>query len=115
MNQNLQCTRCGGSGHLAKDCGMPVVGAQPEALRIATEFESFNIDHEPDGWPAIQQRQLNDASIELRHQHAAIERKDALLRQALDALENHAGNYKLSNAEGTIVSAVVDAITKELQ
>lgn len=51
---------------------------------------------------------------EEQHQ-SAIERKDALLRQALDALENHAGNYKLSKAEGTIVSAVVDAITKELQ
>ena len=57
---------------------------QPEALRIAAEFESFAIDHAPNEWPAIQQRDLTNASITLRAQHAAIERKDALLRQALE-------------------------------
>lgn len=82
---------------------------QPDALRLADQLEGWFY---PDD---CNMEAIDSAAAELRTQHAAIERKDALLRQALDALENHAGNYKLSKAEGTIVSAVVDAITKELQ
>ena len=44
-----------------------------------------------------------------------VERKDALLRQAWETLENHEGNYKLTAAECDVVIAVQDAITKELQ
>ena len=104
---------------------------QHEALRIASDFESFGIDHKPDGWPAIQQRELTNAAIMLRHQHEeierltaclkweqnraerigthgpgcekwgsshyecllrSVERKDALLRQALEAINNAHGD-----------------------
>lgn len=43
---------------------------QPKALRLAELFETYAIDHKPDGWPAIQQRELNAASSELRRLHA---------------------------------------------
>lgn len=88
---------------------------QPEALRIAAEFERFSADHAPSGWPAIQQRELTNAAITLRAQHAALERKDALLRQALEALENHPGNYKLTKSECVQYDVVQDDIAKELQ
>lgn len=39
---------------------------QPEALRLAALFERYALDHAPDGWPAIQQRELTAAAAELR-------------------------------------------------
>ena len=39
---------------------------QPEALRLAALFERYAIDLAPDGWPAIQQRELTAAAAELR-------------------------------------------------
>jgi|GEM_PF-3232914 len=43
---------------------------QPDALLIAEEFESFAIDHKPDGWPAIRQKKISAAAAELRRLHA---------------------------------------------
>ena len=69
---------------------------QPEALRLADWLEprAESIEH------------INTAAL-LRTQHAAIERKDALLRQALGALREY--------AEYDHCVLLSDAITKELQ
>lgn len=37
----------------------------PEALAIAVIFKDFEIDHTPDGWPAVKQMHLNAAAAEL--------------------------------------------------
>ncbi len=42
------------------------------AIQIADSFDSFAIDHTPDGWPAVQQKQLTEAALMLRKQHEAI-------------------------------------------
>lgn len=65
---------------------------QPEALLMATELE------EDGRW--------RHANL-IRTQHEAIERKDALLRQALGALREY--------AEYDHCVLLSDAITKELQ
>lgn len=83
---------------------------QPEALIVAdalTYEASFDIHH-------LAIKAMKEGAVLLRTQHAAIERKDALLRQAWETLENHEGNYKLTAAECDVVVAVQDAITKEL-
>lgn len=49
----------------------------PEALAIAVIFKDFEIDHTPDGWPAVKQMHLNAAAAELERQHAEIERLTA--------------------------------------
>lgn len=82
---------------------------QPEALLIADQC-----DESAKLW-ANEVRTRRQAAALLRTQHAAIERKDALLRQALEALENHTGNYKLTKSECVQYDVVLDAITKELQ
>lgn len=69
---------------------------QPDALRLADELL------EPmEGFPEPTTLEKNAAAL-LRTQHAAIERKDALLRQALGALEQcwndpNFRNYELEN------------------
>lgn len=50
------------------------------AIQIADYFDSFAIDHKPEGWPAVQQKQLTEAASMLRRQHEAIVR----LREALE-------------------------------
>lgn len=50
------------------------------AIQIADSFDSFAIDHTPDGWPAVQQKQLTEAALMLRKQHEAIR----VLRKALE-------------------------------
>lgn len=96
---------------------------QLEALRIASVFERFALDHAPSGWPAIQQRELTNAAITLRAQHAmiesmtvvmegqhaAIERKDALLKQALRVI-NRCIPRNEDNAD-----ELAEAIKQELQ
>ena len=42
------------------------------AIEIAASFESFAIDHAPDGWPAVQQKELSEAAAMLRKQHEEI-------------------------------------------
>lgn len=49
----------------------------PEALAISVIFKDFEIDHTPDGWPAVKQMHLNAAAAELERQHAEIERLTA--------------------------------------
>ena len=78
---------------------------QPEALRLADA---------PDQYREWSLEDVSQICALLRTQHAAIERKDALLRRALETLENHEGNYKLTAAECDVVIAVQDAITSEL-
>ena len=48
--------------------------ADDNALLIAVIFEDFEIDHTPDGWPAVKQMHLSAAAVELRRQHAEIDR-----------------------------------------
>lgn len=73
---------------------------QPEALRIADELEAE--------FPLM----VNTVAM-LRTQHAAIERKDALLRQALEALEFDMSKFAFS-AYYAAREEAVGAITKEL-
>jgi hypothetical protein len=47
-------------------------------------------------------------------QRPLTDEKDALLRQALDALENHSGNYKLSKTECVRHDSIVEAIRNRL-
>jgi hypothetical protein len=72
---------------------------QPEALLIADQC-----DESAKRW-ANEVRTRRQAAALLRTQHAAIERKDALLRQALEAFE--ANDWKRS-------LVVMASITKEL-
>lgn len=116
MSTDLQCTRCGGSvstttgwppGLLQDDCKKlsqwfasridarhvvrqvcreirlekEMSDKQPEALLIADQC-----DESAKLW-ANEVRTRRQAAALLRTQHAAIERKDALLRQALAALD----------------------------
>lgn len=105
---DLKCPRCGRDGHIPADCDVPVLpddrvlAVQPEALRLADELL------EPmEGFPEPTTLEKNAASL-LRTQHAAIERKDALLLDALSALK-HLGGWS------TTTQRVSDAIIKELQ
>lgn len=55
-----------------------------------------------------------DAAALLRTQHAAIERKDALLRQALDSLDE--AHWKLEHNQDRKQRAhIIEAIRKELE
>lgn len=79
---------------------------QPEALKLADDV-FLAIPWVPAGAPA--RKTLGDAATLLRTQHAAIERKDALLRQALEAMKDYFDHDKF----GLSVKAM-QAITKEL-
>lgn len=57
---------------------------RPEAIRLAEVFETYAVDHQPDGWPAIQQEALNSAAAELRRLHA----ENEALREALTFYAN---------------------------
>ena len=74
---------------------------QPDALICAAHLESID-KH------VLKSGTLEKSAALLRTQHAAIERKDALLLDALSALE-HLGGWS------TTTQRVGDAITKELQ
>lgn len=82
---------------------------QPEALRLA---DALDIAHYEDGDIEL------DAAALLRTQHADIERKDALLRQALEAM-NEAQTYTSEAAWSPSMTDELKtlclAITKELQ
>lgn len=79
---------------------------QPEALRLADAHKEL-------GWIACTPEWGKDAAAMLRAQHAAIERKDALLRQALEALEFDMSKFAFS-AYYAAREEAVGAITKEL-
>jgi len=90
MNTTLKCLRCGRDGHLPADCNVPVLpddrvlATEADALTIAANFKRFAQDHAPDGWPAVQQRQLSEAAAMLLTQHeriAALEAQVAALRK----------------------------------
>lgn len=52
------------------------------AIQIADSFDLYAAYHAPDGWPAVQQKQLTEAALMLRKQHEAIVKlRDALTRQ----------------------------------
>lgn len=80
MTTTLKCLRCGRDGHLPADCKVPVLpddrvlASEADALTIAANFKRFAQDHAPDGWPAVQQRELDAAARCLLDQHAEIAR-----------------------------------------
>ena len=57
----------------------------PEAIAIAVIFEDFEIDHTPNGWPAVKQMHLSAAATELRKQHSEIERMTGQLAREQEA------------------------------
>lgn len=78
-----------------------MIETQPEALALA--------DALLDGMSDEHWNQLSaDAAAMLRTQHAALERKDALLRQALETLTLHQGAHPAAYRQA------VDAIKQEL-
>lgn len=79
---------------------------QPEALSLAEVFETYAVDHQPDGWPAIRQETLNSAAEELRRLHA----ENEALRVALDqpGVEPAPG-WKLVPVEPTLEMAMAFA------
>lgn len=79
---------------------------QPDALRLADALDqNADLDSAEGGNPAVCKLEWDAAAL-LRTQHAAIERKDALLRQALGALSDFDYDKRVT---------AVRAITKELQ
>lgn len=88
------------------------VNEKPYPLELADALDAnADLDAAEGGNPTVCKLE-RDAAALLRTQHAAIERKDALLRKALKALEHcHASEpiWKTPRIEA------VDAITKELQ
>lgn len=107
-----------------------------EAERLAEVFETFAKDHKPDGWPAVQQHFLSEAASVLRLKAAETERlkstppayreelhcviadltrqcqeSDALLRQALEAMQWEAGGEPLH----TLIVESITAIKQHLR
>jgi hypothetical protein len=50
-----------------------------KANEIAKTFEDCAIDHEPEGWPAVQQKELSEAAAMLRKQDSTIKMMRAVL------------------------------------
>lgn len=80
------------------------MNTQPEALRLAAWLNEG-------AWHQMKLGDVEAAGRELRRQHADIERKDALLRQALEALSLHGGAYLHHESQ---YKAATIAITSEL-
>lgn len=72
---------------------------QPDALEVADDIEGYSC--------CTLGPKMDKAAALLRTQHAAIERKDELLLDALSALR-HLGGWS------TATHRIADAITKEL-
>lgn len=81
---------------------------QPEALRLANDLDKPKIGTVVS---------FKEVAALLRTQHAAIERKDALLRQAADAMyeaQTYTGSASRSPSMTKDLQALCLAITKEL-
>lgn len=86
------------------------MNTQPEALRLAGELDQYlyTVPAHP---------LCTDAAAQLRTQHADIERKDALLRQALAVAEEsqtYVGSATWSPSMTNELNELCLAITKEL-
>ena len=57
-----------------------------EATSIATIFEDFGIDHTPDGWLAVQQKQLTEAALMLRRLQTSEDELVTALGECWDAM-----------------------------
>lgn len=82
----------------------------PEALRLAELFSRHEADHAPNGWPAIQQRELTYAAITLRAQHeriTALEADRKMLREALKRARIDSLN--MSIADQQFITAALEA------
>ena len=77
----------------------------PEALAIAVIFKDFEIDHTPDGWPAVKQMHLSAAAAELERQHAEIE--------ALKAERARSGLAHRMAVQRCVHAAVAEAVAAE--
>lgn len=88
---------------------------QPEALHYADILENTtNFYPESSSMPDLRLAEVaGESAALLRTQHAAIERKDALLRQALETLENDVQLHCYLPSRQHHLQTV-EAITKEL-
>lgn len=80
-------------------------GIEMNALDLAELFETYAVDHKPDGWPAIRQDTLNSTAAILRRQHEAIKvlresMRNIQSRSSLDSYVNEVAKYALKNTEG---------------
>jgi hypothetical protein len=114
MTTTLKCLRCGRDGHLPADCKVPVLpddrilAREADALTIAANFKRFAQDHAPDGWPAIQQRQLSEAAAMLLTQHERIAALEALVA----ALRKENGKlHELASSVHHACKATMDSIS----
>ena len=74
------------------------------AIQIADSFDSFAIDHTPDGWLAVQQKQLTEAALMLRKQHEAIVKLRAALENARIQYDYH-GN-PMDDCDRMVIAAL---------
>ena len=81
------------------------------ANEIAKTFEDCAIDHEPEGWPAVQQKELSEAAAMLRKQAEAIK----TLRDALVDIDNCYLNPKTRRRVIVGIAQAALASTEEMK
>lgn len=78
-----------------------------EAKRIAQNFESFAIDHDPLGWPAIRQKELMEAAAELRRLSALVDQHSHDVHRAY--LRGSGDGYARGLADGRLEPQALQA------
>ena len=87
-----------------------------KAEEVAILFETLAIDHDPEGWPAVQQRHLSDAAAEIRRLSAVEAERDNLRHELAEVkrqAECAAGMAELVRQRRDELEAERDALRAE--